>query len=446
MLSPASTREPEPRHELGYAGNVVPKSPDDIATELEQEAEAPPAGPHLVAFWDGGSLIKALPQQGTVVLGRGLASDLRLDHASVSRQHARVHVSGTEVFLEDLRSANGVKVGGVRVEPGGRVPVAEGELVELGAVLLVLQGFEHTFGGPSGQPGAMDRTMKLAKLVALGHMNVYIAGESGVGKDYLAGFIHKSSRRSSAPLVHVHAGQVGEDAAELVGASTEGAPAGALERAHMGTLVLEQIEELPKRAQAALLVALERKRVERTGGVVSLDVRMIATSHMDPERAKTEQCIREDLIYRLAGVTLYVPPLRARQTEIAELAGTFAEHASREMGRCARPVFAPATLARLESLPWPGNVAELRAVVERAVLLSGGRRISLEHLEDAATPADGLPALDLRAHVAEAERTRIVAALARTHGNQTKAAELLGISRRTLIDRIESYGLPRPRK
>jgi DNA-binding NtrC family response regulator len=245
--------------------------------------------------------------------------------------------------------------------------------------------------------------------------------------------------------------------------------AGLFEAAQGGTIFLDEIGELPLGMQAKLLEVLEERAVRRVGSTQKkpVDVRVLSATNRDLETAAAEGRFRADLWFRLNGIALVVPPLRERPGEIAGLARAFVDGAARQSGRAA-PGLDPRALAALERLPWPGNIRELRNALERAVLLCGDGPILPEHLPMesvrstvyarpapsrprlAATPPQGsapaVPPAPAPADPKEAERQRIAAALEHCGGNQGRAAELLGISRRTLVTRLSEFGLPRPRK
>jgi transcriptional regulator with GAF, ATPase, and Fis domain len=324
--------------------------------------------------------------------------------------------------------------------------------------------------------GAIDRLRPIVERVAAGVIPILLVGETGVGKDVLASHIHALSPRASRPFVCVNCAALPEQLleSELFGYE-RGAFSGAaqrklgiLESAGGGTVFLDEVGELPLSVQAKLLRAIDTRDVLRLGALKPqrIDVRFVAATNRDLEQEVARGAFREDLFYRLNAVVIAVPPLRERVAEIAPLARIFAARAAKELGVPREPAIGAAAMALLEAYPWPGNVRELRNVVERAVLLASDcREITLEHL-----PAEKmgrvLPARDSprRMHRAPTvapktaapngggpaaspeERARVVAALERCHGNQTHAAKLLGVSRRTLITRMEAYGLPRPRK
>jgi transcriptional regulator with PAS, ATPase and Fis domain len=254
------------------------------------------------------------------------------------------------------------------------------------------------------------------------------------------------------------------------------AKTGLLEAGNGGTVLLDEVGEMPLTTQAKLLRVLESREVMRVGSIETraIDVRLVAATNRDLPSLVAAGGFRSDLYFRLNGITIRIPPLRERRDEILPLARTFLAAAA-----LGRPIaFTPAALTKLEAYVWPGNVRELRNVVERAVVLSGGASaIDAHHLAVEAmffmpsgqpaqptpqtplarmsaptepppamfAPAPGAPG-DLRADVEDFERKRIEQALAEAHGNQTRAAELLGISRRTLVSRLDAFGMPRPRK
>jgi DNA-binding NtrC family response regulator len=327
---------------------------------------------------------------------------------------------------------------------------------------------------PAREPvpgGALDRLRPIVERVAAGIIPVLVVGETGVGKDVLASRIHALSPRSSRPFVCVNCAALPEQLLESElfgyerGAFTGAAQRklGLLESADGGTVFLDELGELPLSVQAKLLRVLDQREVLPLGALKprAIDVRFVAATNRDLELEVQRGTFREDLFYRLNAVVIVVPPLRERVAEIAPLARTFAARAARELDLPDAPAVGSSALELLERYPWPGNVRELRNVIDRAVLLAGdGREIRVEHL-----PAEKmgrvLPSRDsprrLRAHsapptampgpaAAPEERARVTAALKEAKGNQTHAAKLLGMSRRTLISRIEAYNLPRPRK
>jgi transcriptional regulator with PAS, ATPase and Fis domain len=300
--------------------------------------------------------------------------------------------------------------------------------------------------------------------VASGVINVLVLGETGVGKDVLARRIHELSPRAKMPLVAINCGALTETLleSELFG-HEKGAFTGAvhakqgiLESASGGTVFLDEVGEMPLPIQVTLLRVLDHREVMRVGAVRPrpIDVRFIAATNRDLEALVAEGRFRQDLYFRLNGLTLSLPPLRERVEEIEPLARTFLEQACRTMGRADRPDIAPEALAAMRAYQWPGNIRELRNVIERAVLLSTGGVIARDHLPlekmGAVLAASGPPSTR---HVPpppvdgpDDERRRITEALDACAGNQSQAAKALGVSRATLIRRIEEYAIRRPRK
>jgi len=318
-------------------------------------------------------------------------------------------------------------------------------------------------GEPVVVSPAMQRLMDQAKQLALTPLSVLILGETGVGKDVVAHAIHRASPRRASPFVPLHAASLSESLIESElfgherGAFTGAARSrqGVFEAADGGTVFLDEIGELQPELQVKLLRVLEDRKVVRVGGGTAhpVDVRFVAATNRDLKQAVRDGRFREDLYYRLAGAVLEVPPLRDRLEAVPQLAERFARLFARQCERPA-PALADAAVATLQAHDWPGNVRELRNTVERAVALCAGDvieevSVSTGRLRQRgrATSAEGSgTATTLQDEVKGLERKRIVEALERHGGNQTHAARDLGIARRTLINRMDDYGLPRPRK
>ncbi|HEX8791665.1 MAG TPA: sigma 54-interacting transcriptional regulator [Polyangiaceae bacterium] len=456
----------------------------------------------LLAFWKHGSATFDLPDSGAITIGRGRECDVRIDHASVSRKHARFHL-GRRVAVEDLGSSNGTVVGGRAIPRGEIAAVEPGVVVEVGSAMLLVQGGDaeraiapvgditpptgdddarshHARATipppPTGVAGeaprhdnknvvvedaAMQRLYRLGELVAKSTISVILLGETGVGKEVLAETIHRKSARARGPFVRLNCAALPDNLleSELFGYE-RGAFTGAvspkpglLEAAHGGTVFLDEVGELPLATQAKLLRVLESGEVSRLGSLKPrpIDVRFLSATNRDLDAIVASGAFRQDLYYRLNGISIHVPPLRERKGEIRALSRTFLRDASKKAGR-AEPVLSPAAIARLEGHTWPGNVRELRNVIERAVLLCQSDTIGPDHVmlgptagppRDAALPPSSRSAA---ASAADDEKQRIIDALERCGGNQKEAAKVLGISRRTLVYRLDAYGLPRPRK
>ena len=423
---------------------------------------ARPAGWILLVTAPDGVRVHAVPDQGEVVIGRDAGSDIVLDDAQISRRHIRI-VIGDRCRVEDLGSRNGTSYRGTALSARVPTELIPGESVVVGPFSLML--LPRASGGagasPTGaalqvdDPGA--EPPPLVRAAARSPVALLIRGETGVGKEVLADAIHRASERPG-PCVRLNCAAFNEALLETElfgherGAFTGAvlAKAGLLESAAGGTVFLDEVGEMPPSLQAKLLRAIETREVYRVGGIrpVALDVRFIAATHRDLGAAVTAGGFRRDLFYRLAGLTLEIPPLRQRPARMAMLALTFADEIAARTGVPFR--LAAATLARLERHDWPGNARELRNVIERAALLAAGGEVRPEHiLIDAVAPlAEGTtpstePFLDGEAR---ADRDRILAALEACQGNQTRAARELGVSRATLVHKLGLYRLPRPRK
>lgn len=283
--------------------------------------------------------------------------------------------------------------------------------------------------------------MRLAEKVAAGSMNVLICGETGVGKGIVAEEIHRRSGRASQHFVDCATLEAADLAARL----------DALDDPSV-TIVLDELVGLDADAQQALLGWLEHSgRVDEEHH----GARLIATTNLDLDVARAQGRLRSDLYFRLEGVLIHVPALRQRKKAIEPLATSFVEQEAARLGKEAPPVLTAEALEMLRVYHWPGNVRELRNVMRRAVFLSSDEPLlQPQHLPEkltapyarGATHASVGPLRSVREEFREVERARIVQALEQAGGNQTEAAKLLGISRRTLIKRLDAYQLPRPRK
>ena len=309
--------------------------------------------------------------------------------------------------------------------------------------------------------------------IAPGDISTLFLGETGVGKEILVERLHHLSKRKDGPLLRLNCGGLTESLleSELFGhekgafTGADKAKQGLFETAEKGTVFLDEVGEMPLSIQAKLLRVLEERKVRRVGGLETrtVDVRFVAATHRDLERMVEAATFRSDLFYRLAGVTVLIPPLRERSVEIAPLARAFASEVARRNGAASGPAIAPDAISMLERYGWPGNIRELRNVIERAWLLSAGGTIAVEHLPveklasrllaPAGSPslprADAAPASPREAAergLHEARKRELVEALESCAGNQTRAAKSLGISRKTLMARLDEFGLARPKK
>ena len=301
------------------------------------------------------------------------------------------------------------------------------------------------------QSAAMREAIRLASRVAATNANVLVTGESGAGKDALALYIHRQSRRASEPFVKIDCAALPSDLleAELFGyergaftGATQAKP-GRLEAAHRGTLALDEIAHLSTDAQAKLLRVIERREFERLGGrrTVRVDARLVALTNVDLDDAVQRKTFRSDLFYRLNVVRIHVPPLRERREDIGLLARQFLKAYAAKHGRRARRLSADA-LKLLVAYEWPGNVRELAHVLERAVIVGDGDEIGAADLPEALRAAAALQGRRARRPtLAELEAEYIAETLAAVRGNKSAAARALGISRSTLWRKMRETGL-----
>jgi DNA-binding NtrC family response regulator len=325
----------------------------------------------------------------------------------------------------------------------------------------------------------MDRVRELAARAAGSNINVLILGETGVGKEVLARAVHRQSVRQSKPFVPLNCAGLSESLIESElfghekGSFTGAAHAklGLLESAAGGTVFLDEIGEMPLTVQARLLRVIETREVLPVGALRArpIDVRFVAATNRDLETEVLRGGFRRDLFFRLNGLSLTIPPLRERVTEVEGLARLFVEQACRENGR-SPPSLGPGALDLLRAYRWPGNIRELKNVIERALVLCDGDTLELVHLpvdkmspgaslvvpapaepppRHSPTPPNGhhgSPEVARLSSEEESERQRILKALADNAGNQTRAARALGMPRRTFVTRLDRYGVHRPRK
>jgi len=309
-----------------------------------------------------------------------------------------------------------------------------------------------------GRSATMQRVVELVGKVAESEgTTVLLRGESGVGKEVVAQAIHARSARRDYPLLEINCTALPETLleSELFGhekgafTDAKGRKQGLLELADRGTVLLDEIGDLPAGAQAKLLRFLETRTFKRVGGVrdINVDVRIIASTNRDLEAAVRDGQFRRDLFFRLNVVPITIPPLRERPEDVEPLARFFLDRMTTNMRRTSRTIHKDA-LRMLERYAWPGNVRELKNVIERAVILEEGAEIVPDHLPDEMKP--GGRALDLEPgfrlpaggiDLESLERDLIRQALEQANGNKTRAAALLGLTRDTLRYRIEKYSL-----
>jgi len=371
--------------------------------------------------------------------------------------------------------------------------LALGTVFEVGSATLVLQRTTalgaRSHRTPTDMPGtvvrdpAMKRLYEMLDVVAPTGLSVLILGETGVGKEVFAEALHRRSSRVGAPFLKLNCAALPESIleAELFGYE-KGAFTGAtqtkvglFEAADGGTLFLDEVGEMAPSTQTKVLRALESGEVMRLGSSTTrkVDVRFISAANRDLRKLVASGGFRADLFFRLNGITMTLPPLRKRPEDVLPLAEVFLARSARKLGK-PPPRLGEEARKALGAHPWPGNVRELRNVIERAVVLCQGESLKPEDLlihegeieavvaqspAPSATPLPGPPedeqvtmrlpvrpaAPELKGKLEEFERAQLLDALAKTHGNQTRAAKLLGIARRTLIKKMVRYGIERPR-
>jgi len=298
----------------------------------------------------------------------------------------------------------------------------------------------------------------IAQRVAQTDATVLLTGESGVGKEVVARFIHRHSARKSGPFVAINCAAIPDSLLEATlfgyekGAFTgaQQAQAGKFEQAQDGTLLLDEVTEMPMGLQAKLLRVLQEREVERVGGKkpVPLNIRIVATSNRDMAEAVAKGVFREDLYYRLNVFPVAIPALRQRREDIVAIARHFVVDHGGRLGR-AGVVLSPAAEAALTAHDWPGNVRELENVIQRALILSTGAVIGPEHLmlaprpaTTAAAPVASVPLKEAEKKVdnmKDLEREHILRTLAEVGGSRKAAVERLGISERTLRYKLQQY-------
>jgi DNA-binding NtrC family response regulator len=310
------------------------------------------------------------------------------------------------------------------------------------------------FGELVGASEPMRQIYALIEQVAPSTASVLITGESGTGKELVARTIHNLSRRKNVSFVAINCSAIPETLmeSELFG-HEKGAFTGAASRrlgcfelANGGTLLLDEISEMPVSLQAKLLRVLEDRKIRRLGGAqeTPVDVRVLAATNVDPEEAVRRNTFREDLLYRLNVITIELPPLRRRKEDIPLLAQHLVAQLAERHSRPAR-FLSPAAVEALQSHTWPGNVRELRNVIERAVVICSAETIERHHLapypleQRARVRSEDTIMLPVGTPIEEVERQMILRTLRKTDNNKTRAAELLQISLKTLHNKLRYY-------
>jgi DNA-binding NtrC family response regulator len=308
-----------------------------------------------------------------------------------------------------------------------------------------------------GSSAEMKKILDLIRRVAPTKASVLITGESGVGKELVADAIHNLSPRKGGPLIKVHCAALAESLleSELFGhekgafTGAQSRTRGRFELANEGTLFLDEIGEINQNVQIKILRVLQDRKFERVGGeeTIETDVRIVAATNRDLKKEIAEGRFREDLYYRLNVVNIHVPPLRERRDDIPLLAMAFLKEFAEENGKKIEG-FEPKARSALYAYTWPGNIRELRNCIESAVVMARGGLIGLEDLPPTLSSSQGEQ--DIRvpsgASLADAEKILIRETLAAQSGNKSRTAEILGIGRKTLYQKLEDYGLVSPAK
>lgn len=315
-----------------------------------------------------------------------------------------------------------------------------------------LQAAQH----PAALAGLLTRNAEMLRVcrtiekVASSNATVLLLGESGTGKEVLARGVHEASPRKNERFVAINCAAIPDNLLESElfgyekGAFTGAAKTtpGKIESANGGTLMLDEIGDLPHSLQAKLLRFLQERVVERVGGrqEIPVDVRIVCATHQDLKTLIKEGRFREDLFYRLAEIVINIPPLRERKGDATLLAHAFVRRFSAEQNRGTMTLTEDAVRA-IESHSWPGNVRELENCIKRAVIMADGQQITREDIGLDTEDDPNTEFIDLRRIRDDAERNAVVTALGRANGNVVRAAEILGISRPTLYDLMHRLGL-----
>jgi len=400
---------------------------------------------------DGIALLKELAARGdrtpTIVLTA---------FGSIDRAISIVHDLKAFWFLEKP-----VQVGVMRALLDRAIQ--QSHLVEETERLHLQLSYQGVLGEMVGDSPSMKEVFSLIRQVAPTTASVLITGESGTGKELVARAIHRLSPRSSGPFVAVNCAALPETLVESElfghekGAFTGAVArrAGCFEQAQNGTLLLDEIGEMPLGTQAKLLRVIEESKVRRLGGVddIPIAVRVLAATNRSPDKAIQDKRLREDLYYRLNVFHISLPPLRERKQDIPSLAAALIDNLNQKHD-CRVTHLSSEVLARFEASAWPGNVRELRNVIERAVIVAGEGEIQPRHLpgdlrtESPEAPPSTLPqtaqdgdVLPLRAgaRISEIEEAYVRLVLKHTNNNKRRAAKILGICLRTLHTKLRSY-------
>jgi len=447
--------------------------------------------PHLAVLRPDNLLVYFPLQAGaSVVLGRSSESDIQVSSdLSVSRRHVRLHLD-RPLRIDNLSERSSTWVRGRRLATGEVTALRRGEMFECGSVPMFVQWLAATPAPQPLSPGAdaaapaarsapperreretpMQSLLRLVGLVAPSDASVILQGEVGVGKSFVARRIHELSPRRDKRLVLVNCGAISEKLfeAELFGfdkimGDVQPKP-GLFEVADGGTLLLDEIGEMIPEHQAKLLTVLDTQTVRRVGGTVDrkVNVRVLAATNRDLEAEVAGRRFREDLLSRLNTFMLTVPPLRERIDEILPLARRFLEAQEKKTPGAPALTLSPEAQSWLVGYDWPQNVRELERTMTRAALLCGDGPVQLAHVREGAMRRSSKPVLPVGQGAPPAApppaeagpplpgddekiRRDTLAALEAHYWNVTAAARFLGVSLRTVYNRMEKFGISRPK-
>lgn len=411
-------------------------------------------GANVTHATDTGQALAVLRSKGADLIMIDVGLDIRELVDKLASEHMSVPVAACGVDNDARAAVAAIHAGAKEYLP---LP-PDAELIAAVLAAVTHDDRELIFRDP-----AMANVAKLAAQIATSEASILITGESGTGKEMLARYVHHKSPRARKAFISVNCAAIPENLleSELFGhekGSFTGAVArriGKFEEANGGTLLLDEISEMDARLQAKLLRALQERVIDRVGGgkPVPVDIRIIATSNRNLAEAVKDGTFREDLLYRLNVVNLKIPPLRERPADILELAEHFSRRYAEANSLPVRPISAEAR-TELKNAKWPGNVRELENTIHRAVLLATGAEIDAESVrlpdgtrlseargpaEQAAMIADQMTQGLVGRTVASVERELILDTLKHCLGNRTHAANILGISIRTLRNKLNEY-------
>jgi DNA-binding NtrC family response regulator len=405
-----------------------------------------------------------------IYFGSAPTCDMVLSDKTVSRKHVSAQREGDDVVVRDLGSTNGTFISGSRFK---EITIGYGAEIKLGRTVLKFLPQEDTvvpavsekdsFGSLVGRDTRMRRLFALLEDISPNDATVLIEGETGTGKELIAEEVHNHSPRRDGPFVVFDCGSVPRELIEsmlfghvkgsFTGAITD--RKGAFAEAHGGTIFLDEIGEMPIEMQPALLRALDKRTVRRVGANTydKVDVRVVAATNRDLREEIAKKAFREDLYYRLAVIRVSVPPLRDRGSDIPLLVEWFTRHFSQlrapDQGGGGKPLaVTPEDMLRLQRHSWPGNVREMRNVIERACVLAHGESINLDDAfaEETAGAQLGvrtdLPFKEAKGQLVEHfEREYILDLMRRHKMNLSAAAREAQIDRKHLRELIRKYGL-----